>query len=98
MHPLPRWRRRLRMTEKHHAMVRSHDTALGVWDEAQISVLRETYAKGLTEAEFGLYAQVCRRTGLDPFRRQIYAIKRREWDALANGHVEKVTFQVGIDG
>jgi phage recombination protein Bet len=58
------------------------------WTGEQTAVLRGTYAKGLSDGEFGLFAQVCQRTGLDPFRRQVYAIKRGG----------QVTFQTSIDG
>lgn len=42
----------------------------------------------LTDAEMQLFAMVANRTGLDPFTKQIYAIKR----------AGKVTHQTGIDG
>jgi phage recombination protein Bet len=44
--------------------------------------------KDLTEPEMQLFAMVAHHTGLDPFTRQIYAIKRGG----------KVTHQTGIDG
>lgn len=68
------------------------------WDPEQIRVLRDTYAKNLDDAEFALFGQVCRRTRLDPFRKQIYAIKRPEWDPVTKTNSWKVTFQTSIDG
>jgi phage recombination protein Bet len=44
--------------------------------------------KDLTDAELSLFAMVAQRSGLDPFAKQIYAIKRGG----------RVTFQTGIDG
>lgn len=44
--------------------------------------------KNLTVPELQLFAMVCHHTGLDPFTKQIYAIKRGG----------KVTHQTGIDG
>lgn len=59
-------------------------------DRESIELLKATLAPGsnLTDGELALYGEVCRRTGLDPFRKQIYAIKRGC----------KVTHQTGIDG
>lgn len=44
--------------------------------------------RDLTDQEVQLFAMVSRRSGLDPFAKQIYAIKRKG----------KVSYQVGIDG
>ena len=60
--------------------------------QEQMKVLRETVAADLSPAEFSLFGQVIRRTGLDPFAKQIYAIAR------GSGQYRKVTFQTGIDG
>lgn len=66
----------------------------GEWSSDEIETLRDTVASDLTQAEFKLFGYVCQRTGLDPFRKQIYAIKRKDRDN-PNG---KLTFQTGIDG
>lgn len=58
----------------------------------QLDVLKNSVAKDLSDAEFAHFAEVCRRSKLDPFRRQIYAIKRWTKDG------DKVTHQTGIDG
>ena len=65
--------------------------APGQWDTQQIDVLRRTYAKDCNDVEFALFAQVCRHLNLDPFRRQIYAVKYE-------GQNSPVTFQTSIDG
>jgi phage recombination protein Bet len=47
-----------------------------------------TIAPGCSNDELRLFAYACQRTGLDPFSKQIYAIKRGG----------KMTIQAGIDG
>lgn len=58
----------------------------------QLDLLKRTVAPGVTDDEFSLFVQACRRTGLDPFSKQIYAIVRKQQGA------QRMTIQVGIDG
>jgi phage recombination protein Bet len=63
-------------------------SSLTLWTPEQTQLISSTIAPGCSNDELRLFAYACQRTGLDPFSKQIYAVKR----------AGKLTIQVGIDG
>jgi phage recombination protein Bet len=63
-------------------------SSLALWTPEQTQLISTTIAPGCSNDELRLFAYACQRTGLDPFSRQIYAIRR----------AGKMTIQAGIDG
>jgi phage recombination protein Bet len=51
------------------------------FSDEQKQVMKQTVAKGCTDAEFFLLLQLASTYGLDPFRKEIWAIKRKETEA-----------------
>jgi phage recombination protein Bet len=66
-----------------------HNNAIEPLDDERQGLLRRTLVpKDITNDEFALFVDVCNRRQLDPFARQIYAVKRSG----------KLVIQTGIDG
>lgn len=57
-------------------------------DRKTIDTLKNTVAQGLTDPEFMLFAQLCRSSGLNPFKKEVWAIK-------AGGRLQVM---VGVNG
>jgi len=63
-------------------------TTLDYSDKSVINTLKQTVAIGATDAEFAMFSEFCKSTGLNPFKKEIWFIK-------AGGRVQIMT---GING
>lgn len=67
------------------------------WTQQQVAALKTLgVSNDVTQADLAIFLTQSKRTGLDPFSRQIYMIGRKQ--KTANGYETKQTIQVGIDG
>ncbi len=67
------------------------------FNSKQIEILKNSICKGVSNEEFEIFLMACTKTQLDPFMRQIYAVKRKAKRADGTWG-ETMTIQTGIDG
>src|SRR5574338_864268 len=67
-------------------------------DDDKIELMRRTLARGASDDELALFVEQCQRTGLDPFARQIYSVRRKQWNIQTRSFTEAQVIQVSIDG
>jgi phage recombination protein Bet len=67
------------------------------FNQRQIDILKNSLCKGISNEEFEIFLMACHKTQLDPFMRQIYAVKRKSKKPDGSWG-ETMTIQTGIDG
>lgn len=81
-----------------------HSTALSIapdqdrFTDDQVAVLRHIGVEGASDADLAVFFHQVKRTGLDPFARQIYMLGRNTFNQRTNRWETKQTIQTGIDG
>lgn len=79
--------------QEHRPISSRHEDSMDFTPD-KLELLKQTICKGSTNDEFELFVHACKRTRLDPFMKQVHAVRR--WDPKLNR--ESMTIQTGIDG
>lgn len=68
--------------------------AFGKLTRNQVTLIKNTVAKGASDDELRLFIQVCKGANLNPFLKQVHLVPR--WDSKLGKEIRSI--QVGIDG
>jgi len=68
------------------------------WTDKQVAALRQLGVDGAGNADLAVFFHYAKRTGLDPFAKQIYMISRNSFNPRTETWETKWTIQTGIDG
>lgn len=61
------------------ALAKVESLAVGVWTRERVDLIKRTVCpKGITDDEFALFVEQCRRSGLDPLLKQAFCVPRRQ--------------------
>lgn len=80
------------------ALAKTESNVLVRFSEEEQLLIRKTFGPNLTQGEFELFLYTAQAVGLNPLKRQIYAVKRKQWNSQKNAYEERMTIQTGIDG
>lgn len=80
------------MTQPNESLALTVSPTQEFWNSNQLAALRQLGVEGASGADLGIFFNFAKRTGLDPFARQIYMIGRNSRDG------KKWTIQASIDG
>lgn len=61
------------------------ENALIKWDNEQINLIKNTVAKGATDAELQLFIEFCKSTNLNPIKKEIWFIKTNNGPQIMTG-------------
>lgn len=63
-----------------------------------VKLIKDQVCPGITDTELEYFLYICKKTGLDPAMKQIYAIKRSTYNSESRQYEMKMSIQIGIDG
>jgi len=78
--------------------VKQTNNEVATFSNDQIELIKRQIAVGVSDDELKVFMYQCKRTGLDPFTRQIYAIQRKSWNSKTRQEEFKMSIQTSIDG
>lgn len=80
------------------AKYEARNTSIAQYSPDEIDLIKTQIAPGTTDKELALFMTVANRRRLDPFKGQIFAIKRPTYDKAKGAYVDKMTIQIAHAG